>query len=107
VLWMLRWMLLQFVDVAVDVAVNVAVDVACLCGCCGGCCDSFCCAYAGGCCKWHVAGWMLLGFFAAGYHGSAFVVFMPPGTGTYVFPVFVHISAHECTKPHAHRMCVR
>ena len=35
----------------VDVAVGVAVYVA---------------ARAGGCCMWHVAGWMLLSFFAAG-----------------------------------------
>ena len=35
----------------VDVAVGVALYVA---------------ARAGGCCMWHVAGWMLLSFFAAG-----------------------------------------
>ena len=48
---MLRWVLHDTKVAWVDVAVGVALYVA---------------ARAGGCCMWHVAGWMLLSFFAAG-----------------------------------------
>ena len=52
---MLRWVLHDTKVAWVDVAVGVALYVA---------------ARAGGCCMWHVAGWMLLSFFAAGWSVS-------------------------------------
>jgi hypothetical protein len=63
--WMLRWMLHGTKVAWVDVAVGVALYVA---------------AHTGESCMWHVAGWMLLGFFAAGLaRGTVVILCMSSG----------------------------